>query len=200
MHTTNNHAMGRTARQQIIAKLLSSEAIPSQERLRTLLAERGIEATQATISRDLRELGVVKGPGGYVLLGAALEYIPSDEQSGNTIVISDILDRVLDEYVVSAVQAGNIVVLKTPPGHAQVVAVELDRRPPAGIAGTVAGDDTIFVACISEPIAQAFVQRARQSTSTGLIPQSTSTTGLSTASSGSEAPFAHSGYQHGGGS
>lgn len=153
--------MGRARRQQLISDLLSREMVPSQERLRVLLAERGIEATQATLSRDLREMGVVKGPAGYVLLGQAYEVVqPAADPARDGSVIAESLDRVMGEYVVSAVRAGNLVVLKTPPGHAQIVAVELDRRTPHGIAGTVAGDDTIFVACISERIAEAFCERA----------------------------------------
>lgn len=153
--------MGRIRRQLIISELLSGGLIPSQERLRVLLAERGIEATQATLSRDLREMGVAKGPAGYVLLGQSYEPAPKADVARDGSVLSESLDRVMGEYVISAVCAGNLVVLKTPPGHAQIVAVELDRRPPHGVAGTVAGDDTIFVACISERIAEMFRERAR---------------------------------------
>jgi transcriptional regulator of arginine metabolism len=113
--------------------------VTSQEQLQRLLADDGLRATQATISRDLRELGVAKGPDGYV--------IPSDEQRSPTGGAS--LERALAAFLVSAKAAGVLVVLKTGPGHAQVIALELDRHTPDGILGTIAGDDTIFVAAES---------------------------------------------------
>lgn len=147
----------------MIAQLLAAEEVSSQDRLRTLLAQRGLEATQATLSRDLREMGVVKGPRGYALsdpwspptMGAA-NTNDDDQGSDRT------LNRVLCASILDAHQAGTLVVLKTPPGHAQLVAVELDRRPPHGVVGTVAGDDTIFVACGSAQDAQTLLVRLRE--------------------------------------
>lgn len=162
--------MSRPERHTLIAELLASGPISSQEELRLLLAERGIEVTQATLSRDLRELGVVKGPAGYVLLGPVGR--SSGASSGGTArpvsPIAGALDRVLGDYSRSAAQAGNLVVLKTGAGHAQVVAIELDRRPPQGVVGTVAGDDTIFVACVDAETAAALVERVRLIAGLGL--------------------------------
>ncbi len=147
----------------MIAQLLAAEEVPSQDRLRALLANRGLEATQATLSRDLREMGVVKGPRGYSLGGpwSQPESRPTnqhadEQQAGRT------LNRVLSASILSAEQAGTLVILKTPPGHAQLVAVELDQRPPTGVVGTVGGDDTIFVACSSTDAAKTLLVLLRK--------------------------------------
>ncbi|MEL6329274.1 MAG: hypothetical protein AAFR38_06395 [Planctomycetota bacterium] len=124
-------------RRELIRKLLGSHEIASQAELLELLRAQGLEATQATVSRDLRALGVVKGPAGYRL--------PEDIGEASE-ASADALDEVFAEHVLSVRPAVNLVVLKTGPGRAQFVAVELDRRPPEGVAGTVAGDDTIFIA------------------------------------------------------
>lgn len=156
------HAMSRDRRHQMISQILASEGVHSQDHLRMLLAERGLETTQATLSRDLRELGVVKGPGGYSM---ADSWVSSSNNgtsdTGSENPVARALDRVLEASILSVVRAGHLVVLKTPPGHAQVVAVEFDRRPPEGVAGTVAGDDTIFVACATETSAEALAERVR---------------------------------------
>lgn len=130
---------GRARRQARLLDLLRAGPVESQDRLQALLASDGIQATQATISRDLRELGVLKGADGYVL---------PDE--GHERTGSAALARALESFLVSAKAAGVLVVLRTGPGHAQVIALELDRHPPAGVLGTIAGDDTIFVAIESQ--------------------------------------------------
>jgi len=124
--------------------LLRARPVDSQERLQSLLAADGIRATQATISRDLRDLGVMKGADGYVL--------PSNEQRVDR--PSAALTRVVQSFLVSAKATGVLVVLRTGPGHAQVIALELDRQPPAGVLGTIAGDDSIFVAVESDTRAE----------------------------------------------
>lgn len=147
----------------MIAQLLAAEEVPSQDRLRALLADRGLEATQATLSRDLREMGVVKGPRGYTLSDpwSQPESRPSNHHPDDQRAVRA-LNRVLSASILSAEQAGTLVVLKTPPGHAQLVAVELDRRPPTGVVGTVGGDDTIFVACSSTDAAKTLLGQLRE--------------------------------------
>lgn len=134
---------GRARRQQIITDLLQRQPVDSQEALRQSLASRGIEVTQATLSRDLRELGAVKTPRGYQLpsVGTAAR--------GEQARALTPLARVMASFITDIRQAGNLIVLRTGPGHAQVVALELDRAGLVGVAGCLAGDDTIFVAVAS---------------------------------------------------
>lgn len=115
----------------------------SQEHLREALAGRGIEVTQATLSRDLRELGAAKTPRGYQLpdLNGA-RHRPSQ-------TVAAPLARTLSSFVTHVDAASNIVVIKTGPGHAQIVAVEADRAGLTGVIGCLAGDDTVFMACAS---------------------------------------------------
>lgn len=122
----------------MIADLIARRPVRSQSELRDLLAQRGIEVTQATLSRDLREMGVAKSPRGYVPAGVVLAAPP--------VANGRALEDALRAFVIAAEQAGNLVVLRTGPGHAALVALELDRSPPPGVVGTIAGDDTIFVA------------------------------------------------------
>ena len=132
----------KAQRQHRIAKLLEQERVSSQPQLVELLAAGDIQATQATVSRDLEEMGavLVRLPGGervYALPEHAWER-PAPE---------DHLRRMLGEWVVEVACSGNIVVLRTPPGSAHVVASALDRAGLADIIGTVAGDDTLLVVC-----------------------------------------------------
>ncbi|MEM9035132.1 MAG: arginine repressor [Actinomycetota bacterium] len=133
--------MGKPQRQHAIERLLGDHAVGSQAALVELLATQGIDATQATVSRDLEELGAVKVrvPG-----GESVYAIP--EVAHHRHAPDDHLRRVLSDWVVSVVVASPLVVLKTPPGSAHVVASALDRSQRSDVAGTVAGDDTIFIA------------------------------------------------------
>jgi transcriptional regulator of arginine metabolism len=132
--------VAKNQRQYRIVKLISQQPISSQQQLVDLLAEEGISATQATVSRDLDELGAIKvrGPGGASVY--AIPDLPRDQIS-----TEGYLKRVLGEWVVEVVHSGNLVLLKTPPGCAHVVASALDRTRPEGVLGTVAGDDTVLV-------------------------------------------------------
>ena len=104
-----------------------------------MLKDQGIEATQATISRDLEELGAVKiRVAGGDSIYAIAEYAPA------RVAPSDQLRRVMAEWVAEVTSSGNLVVVRTPPGCAHVVASALDRSALSGLLGTVAGDDTIF--------------------------------------------------------
>jgi transcriptional regulator of arginine metabolism len=136
--------MTRTARQGRIVEMVSQLVIRSQSELAKLLAAEGIDVTQATLSRDLDELGAVKlrGPDG----GAPVYVIPEDGspvrgvQGGTTRLV-----RVLGELLVSTDYSGNLAVLRTPPGAAQFLASALDRAALHEVVGTIAGDDTILV-------------------------------------------------------
>ncbi len=131
----------RTKRQAALVALINEKTIRSQGEARQLLSNAGFKATQATISRDLEEIGAVRvhDVGGlkYSLPHAGSEHGAS-------------VQTAIKQFVVSARSAGNIVVVKTPPGHAAVVAAAIDRQTPTGVLGTVAGDDTLFI-CVESP-------------------------------------------------
>jgi len=134
--------LGKPQRQHRIAKLLEEQAISSQVQLVELLASDGVVATQATVSRDLEELGAVK----VRIPGGAMAYaIP--EHAKESAAPDDHLRRVMGEFVVEVAYSGNLVVLRTPPGSAHVVASAIDRAGLVGVLGTVAGDDTILAVC-----------------------------------------------------
>jgi transcriptional regulator of arginine metabolism len=134
--------LGKPQRQHRIAKLLEDQAVSSQAQLVELLAADGIVATQATVSRDLEELGAVKVriPGGTMAYA-----IPEHAKEGRA--PDDHLRRVMGEFVVDVAWSGNIVILRSPPGSAHVVASALDRAGLANVLGTVAGDDTLIAVC-----------------------------------------------------
>jgi len=131
----------KNRRQHLVARLLAEFPVPNQPQLVDLLAERGIDATQATVSRDLEELGAVKVrlPGSTRPVYAIAE----PEQAPPAPV--DHLRRVLGEWVVDVACSANLVVVRTPPGSAHVVASAIDRTRVEGVVGTVAGDDTVLV-------------------------------------------------------
>ena len=141
-------------RQHRIAKILEAGPVANQAQLVDLLAADGVEATQTTVSRDLEELGAVKVrlPGGESAY--ALAELPTQQ-----IVPSEHLRRVLGEWVVELAPSGNLVVVRTPPGGAHVVASALDRGGLPGLLGTVAGDDTVLLVVAEEHGAAAMVER-----------------------------------------
>ncbi len=131
--------LAKTQRQHRIALLLEGHAVTSQTQLVDLLAAEGVVATQATVSRDLDELGAVKVRiGGGESVYAVPEFEHRVEPEGH-------LRRVFGEWVVEVSHSGNLVVVRTPPGSAHVVASAIDRSALSDIIGTVAGDDTIVV-------------------------------------------------------
>ncbi|ORV18335.1 arginine repressor [Mycobacterium celatum] len=143
----------RAGRQARIVAILSSESVRSQGELAALLAAEGIEVTQATLSRDLEELGAVKLRGADG--GAGVYIVPEDGSpvrgvSGGT----GRLSRLLSELLVSTDASGNLAVLRTPPGAADYLASAIDRAALPYVVGTIAGDDTIFVAA-REPMSGA---------------------------------------------
>ena len=132
--------MAKAQRQHRIARLLDGAAVTSQGQLVDLLAGEGLIATQATVSRDLEEMGAVKVrvPGGETVY--AIPELPKEQ-----LAPEDHLRRVLGDWVVEVAHSANLVVLRTPPGSAHVVASALDRAGLGDIVGTVAGDDTVIV-------------------------------------------------------
>jgi transcriptional regulator of arginine metabolism len=150
----NNDAMNaRDRRQQRILQLLEQGQVGSQEQLQSLLAREGIQAAQATLSRDLRRLGVVKGSSGYVLA--------PDDVSGQE-VGTEALRQAFRAFVTGVEQGGNIVVARTGPGRAQPVAWEIDRARLPQVMGTIAGDDTVFVAARTSAAAGILARQLRQ--------------------------------------
>lgn len=131
--------MIRTRRLTLIAQLLSGHRFSNQEELARALARTGVETTQATLSRDLRSLGVAKradaaGRIGYELPGPGPETLDRERRQ---------LD--LRSFVNEVRVAQNLVVVRTPPGHANAVGRALDLAEYAGVVGTVAGDDTVLI-------------------------------------------------------
>jgi len=134
------NSLGKTQRQHRIALLLEANAVTSQGQLVDLLEADGVRATQATVSRDLDELGAVKVrvPGGELVYA-----IP--ELAHERVAPEDHLRRMLSDWVADIGSSGNLVVLRTPPGSAHVVGSALDRSALPEILGTVADDDTVLV-------------------------------------------------------
>lgn len=132
--------MTKTQRQHRISELIEREVISTAAQIVVLLQAEGVGATQATVTRDLQELGTIK---------------IRDEHGSRRIVIAsaptvssppiDHLRRMMGEWVVSVENSDNLVVLRTPPGCSHVVASALDRSALGGVLGSVAGDDTILV-------------------------------------------------------
>jgi transcriptional regulator of arginine metabolism len=134
--------LGKPQRQHRILRILEEQPVSSQGQLVQLLEAEGVVATQATVSRDLEELGAVKVriPGGtmaYAIPDYTRERTPSDDH----------LKRLMGDFVVEVAHSGNLVILRTPPGSAHVVASAIDRASMHDVLGTVAGDDTVLLVC-----------------------------------------------------
>jgi len=156
----NTNPVTKTARHAQIAAILSHKSVPvrSQEELAELLAQRGVRVTQATLSRDLEELGAVRlrgtdgvliyalpgepGPGGLSGLGAVLAGGPFAPSAADP---SARLARIAAELLISAEASANLVVLRTPAGAAQLLASAIDHADWPAVLGTVGGDDTVLV-------------------------------------------------------
>jgi transcriptional regulator of arginine metabolism len=123
-----------------ILKLIRSRPIYTQDELAHELKNLGIHATQVTLSRDVRELGLVKTPEGYREIRG--------EESG------PIFETLAAEFLRDVQSAQNLVVLRTAPGHASSVAVALDNAEWPEVVGTIAGDDTVLVIAPDSPTAQ----------------------------------------------
>jgi transcriptional regulator of arginine metabolism len=165
----------KMARQAALAALLRSRRVSGQAGLLEALHAKGFEATQATVSRDLDELGAVKVRGDDGRLVYALPEPPAaagvDERE---------LRQVLALSLSAVVPSGNLVVVHTPPGHANVLASTLDRAGLPGLAGTVAGDDTVLLVCTERTSGRAMARQlstlaAQAGADAGAAPPSTPT-------------------------
>lgn len=139
----------RDDRRQRILRLLERERPKSQAELQQRLATAGFEVNQATLSRDLRDLGVVKGKDGYELPQAPL----SPQHAHQS------LWHAVHTWLVSAQAAQNLAVLRTPAGGAQPLGLALDRAELPGVLGSIAGDDTVLVVCTDSPRARSLVKK-----------------------------------------
>ncbi len=149
--------MSKARRQHRIAALLEEHAVTNQVQLVELLEDEGLGATQATVSRDLDELGAIKVrvPGGETVYA-----IP--EHPVDRIAPEDHLRRVMGDWVADVGCSANLVVLRTPPGSAHVVASALDRAGIEEILGTVAGDDTLMIVATEEIGGESLAARLRE--------------------------------------
>lgn len=129
----------KEARHDAILRIIRSNDIGTQERLAEMLRQSGFEVTQATVSRDIRELGLVKaadGEGGYRYV------VPASPPAADAI---GRVQRAFQDYVLDIMVSDNLIMIKTTSGSAQLVAAALDRLNLPQVLGSVAGDDTILV-------------------------------------------------------
>jgi transcriptional regulator of arginine metabolism len=137
-------------RHAAIRELLSKAPVTNQDELRTKLAKKGFNVTQATLSRDIRELRLLKGPTGYTLLA-----VDDDDDEGSLPGIQE----VLRSFGLEARQAQNLLILMTATGSAQPVAAGIDYEDWPEVVGTIAGDDTVLVICPDAQKAQTLKTR-----------------------------------------
>ena len=142
----------KARRQAVIVELVDHEPLHSQEELRRRLRHRGFEATQATISRDIKELGLVKraSDGAYQREGA-------EATNPETALIA--LERASEEYLRRIDRVQQLVVIRTGIGQAQPLAIAIDRAQLPEAVGTIAGDDTILIVARDDRRAAALVSR-----------------------------------------
>lgn len=143
----------RARRLRSLAELIRADALGSQEEVTARLRALGFEVTQATVSRDLEQLGAVK-----VKRGGALAYALPDQLAGADWSAGR-LERILREWTLSVEASGQLLVLKTPPGSAHLVASAIDHGALPEVAGTVSGDDTLFVALREGVVAHTLLKR-----------------------------------------
>ena len=146
----------KARRQSVILEVIRREPVRSQEQLRQRVLAKGFDVTQATLSRDIRELGLVKG-------GADGAYQSPDRPAANGHAARSVLQRALGEYLTRVDRVQQMVVLRTGPGQAQLLGVALDGAGIPEIVGTIAGDDTILVIAPDVRRARALVKRLEQS-------------------------------------
>jgi transcriptional regulator of arginine metabolism len=137
----------KSQRHNAIKDLLVKTTVTNQDELRRHLETRGIHVTQATLSRDIREMRLVKGPGGYALAATTDE----DDMPATA--------SVLENFGLEVVQAQNLLILHTTMGGAQPVAAALDSEPWDEIVGTIAGDNAVLIVCPDNAAAAALKTR-----------------------------------------
>jgi transcriptional regulator of arginine metabolism len=145
-------------RHNAIRELVARSRVTNQDELRRKLRRRGFQVTQATLSRDIHELRLFKGPGGYSL--------PNGNANGAHAAVADdappTVQQMLDSFGLRVVHALNQVIVRTVMGGAQPVAAALDREDWPEVAGTIAGDDTVLVICQDQRRAADIEARLRK--------------------------------------
>jgi transcriptional regulator of arginine metabolism len=138
----------KSRRLSAIRQVVAGEAVHSQEQLRQRLLSMGFDVTQATLSRDIKELGLVKrsSDGSYQAAGS------DSPASAAAAVVA--LSRAIGEYLLSTEISQQLLVMKTGPGQAQILGIAIDRARLPDVLGTIAGDDTILVICRDPRAAQ----------------------------------------------
>ena len=146
-------SQGQAERQRAIVDMMREGSATTQDEVATRLAEAGFEVTQAIVARDLEQIGAVK-----VKREGKLSYsLP--EKLGDRNWPVDRLKRIFAEWVQAVETSGSMVVVRTPPGSAHLVALAVDQAKLPEIVGTIAGDDTILVICRSAPDAAGLSKR-----------------------------------------
>jgi transcriptional regulator of arginine metabolism len=146
----------RSRRQKAVAELIRAEPLGSQEEVTTRLRSQGFAVTQATVSRDLDQMGAVK-----VKRSGVMSYALPD-QIGESDWAASRLARIVSDWVQSVEAAGNLLVLRTPPGSAHLVGLALDQAKLPEVAGTISGDDTLFVALRDGVVPGIMAERFRK--------------------------------------
>lgn len=145
----------RSRRQKAISEFIRAQRVGSQDEVMGRLAELGFAVTQATVSRDLEQLGAAKVKrGGASIYALPEQLVGADWAAGR-------LQRILAEWVRSVEPAGNLLVLKMPPGSAHLVGAAIDQAELPEVAGTISGDDTLFLALKDGVVADAMAERFR---------------------------------------
>ena len=144
----------KSKRQDEIVRLISSEDIETQEELVSQLRSMGYKVTQATVLRDIRELRLIK----VAAKGGGFKYAKPDRHET---AVSERLTRILTDSLVQVDSSGNIIVVKTLSGSANVAAEALDNLGWPEILGTIAGDNTVFIVVRNEPDAVEITDRIR---------------------------------------
>jgi transcriptional regulator of arginine metabolism len=142
----------KSRRLAVIRDIVAREPIRSQEQLRQRIRAEGFDVTQATLSRDIREIGLVKG-------GADGAYRAPAQVATNPVNATSLLQRAIGEYLTRVSRVQQLVLLRTGPGQAQPLAAALDGARLPEVVGTVAGDDTILVIAPDTRRARALVKR-----------------------------------------
>lgn len=155
----NNHAASEVLRRrEEILRIVRDRAVHSQDELMLELREAGFTVTQPTLSRDLRELGLIKTPNGYVTadaLAPVAQFAPRENREHR-------FEQLVRDRVLAAEAAMNMVVIKTPVAEAQPLASAIDAAPVEDMLGTIGGDDTIFIAFRTPAAAEAFARRVHE--------------------------------------
>ncbi len=150
----------RTARLSAIEQALLTRVVTSQSQLSQILADQGIEVTQATLSRDLDEIHATKTrlADGTVAYAVDRQRVKDHPTANPDSKAEQQIGRVLSGLVTSVAAARNLVVVHTPSGAAQYVASVIDKQPVEGVLGTIAGDDTVMVICSDDDTASRRAQ------------------------------------------